>query len=79
MQTKCKTLLLCRGRDTELTTTNKTYHILAEGWQRIQLAEVILGLLDGVHARVDGPHEGLLGRGLQRQMTTRRSHLGFWN
>lgn len=40
---------------------NDPHHILAERWQGVELAEVILGLLDSVHARVDGPHEGLLG------------------
>lgn len=44
---------------------NDIYHILAKRWQGVKLAEVVLGLLDSVHARVDGPHEGLLGRGLQ--------------
>lgn len=58
-----------------MKTTNSIYHILTKRRQGVKLAEVVLGLLDSVHARIDGPHEGLLGRSLQRQMDTWWSYM----
>lgn len=72
MQPQHINCVFCQGR--EMKTPNNTDHILAKRRQGVELAEVILGLLDSVHARVDGPQEGLLGRGLQRQVTQGSGH-----
>lgn len=40
------------------------YQVMAQGRGIIHISQVSLSLLDGLHAAVDGPHQGLLGQTL---------------
>lgn len=66
-------LIPSQDRDIGWEALMDIYHILSKRWQWVELAEVILSLLDSMHACVDGPHKGLLCRSLQRQRNT-----GWW-
>lgn len=40
------------------------YQVVTQGRGIIHISQVSLSLLDGLHAAVDGPHQGLLGQTL---------------
>lgn len=40
------------------------YQVMTQGRGIIHISQVSLSLLDGLHAAVDGPHQGLLGQTL---------------
>lgn len=40
------------------------YQVMTQGRGIIHISQVSLGLLDSLHAAVDGPHQGLLGQTL---------------
>lgn len=44
------------------------YQVMTQGRGIIHISQVSLGLLDSLHAAVDGPHQGLLGQALLTQI-----------
>lgn len=47
----------------------KNYQVVPQGRGIIHISQVSLSLLDGLHAGVDGPHQGLLGQTLDSDTT----------